>query len=128
MEPAKEVSNSLSTTPIIKKIDKIEKLIIDGKVTLVYDEGKPLEKVESLGDYGSEDEFALFDNEMARFFARKDGYGTNSLLEQWKESYENDDYDYDPYDDDMYEGQEFPDKIKSICDNLDIKVKGRRKK
>ncbi|GJW59665.1 hypothetical protein Tco_0109000 [Tanacetum coccineum] len=39
-------SSSPSTTPIIKKIDKIEKLIIDGKVTLVDDEGKSLEKVE----------------------------------------------------------------------------------
>ncbi|GKD39242.1 retrotransposon protein, putative, unclassified [Tanacetum coccineum] len=101
------ISNSLSTTLIIEKIDKIEKLIIDGKVTLVDDEGKPLEKVESLGDYDSEDEVASVDNKMASFFARKDGYGTNSLLEQWKESYKNDDYDYDPYDDDMYEVRKF---------------------
>nr|GEU77406.1 ribonuclease H-like domain-containing protein [Tanacetum cinerariifolium] len=50
------------------------------------------------------------------------------LLEQWKKSYETDYYDYDPYDDDMYEGQEIPDKIISICDNLDIKVRGRNKK
>ncbi|GKB42005.1 hypothetical protein Tco_0886947, partial [Tanacetum coccineum] len=33
-------------------------------------------------------------------------YGTNSLLEQWKESYGDEEYDYDPYDDDMYEGQD----------------------
>ncbi|GKC89908.1 retrotransposon protein, putative, unclassified [Tanacetum coccineum] len=38
-------SGSLSTTPIIEKFDKIEKLIIDGRVPLVDDEGKPLEKV-----------------------------------------------------------------------------------
>ncbi|GKE71447.1 high affinity nitrate transporter 2.6-like protein [Tanacetum coccineum] len=74
------LSNSLSTTLIIEKIDKIENLIIDGKVTLVDDEGKPLEKVESLGDYDSEDEVASVDNKMASFFARKDGYSTNSLL------------------------------------------------
>ncbi|GKC62299.1 hypothetical protein Tco_1094897 [Tanacetum coccineum] len=74
-------------------------------------------------DYDSEDEFASVDNEMASFLARNDGYGTNSLLEQWKESYENDDYDYDPYDDDMYEAQEIPDKLQSMCDNLDIKVR-----
>nr|GEU88948.1 hypothetical protein [Tanacetum cinerariifolium] len=30
--------------------------------------------------------------------------GIKSLLEQWKESYENDDYEYDTYDNDMYEG------------------------
>ncbi|GJZ03749.1 hypothetical protein Tco_0537024 [Tanacetum coccineum] len=96
---------SPSTTPIIEKIDKIKKLIIDRKVILVDDEGKPLEKVEYSGDYDSEDEVALVDNEMASFFVKKDGYGN-----------------------DMYEGQEIPNKIRSICDNLDIKVRGRRKK
>ncbi|GJT22176.1 hypothetical protein Tco_0892113 [Tanacetum coccineum] len=77
-------SDSPSTTPIIEKIDKIEKLIIERRVNLVDDEGKPLEKVAYTGDYDSEDE--------------------------WKESYENDDYEYDPYDDDMYEGHDIPDK------------------
>nr|GEV42900.1 DNA helicase [Tanacetum cinerariifolium] len=37
--------NSLSITPIVKKIDKIEKLIIEEKVTLVDDEGKPLKRL-----------------------------------------------------------------------------------
>ncbi|GJZ44184.1 hypothetical protein Tco_0591439, partial [Tanacetum coccineum] len=90
-------SGSTSTTPIVEKVIT-ERLIIDGRVTLMDDEGKPLEK--------------------------KVGYGTNSLLEQWKETYESADYDYDPYNDDMYEGQEIPDKIQSVCDNLDIKVRG----
>ncbi|GJZ24778.1 DNA-directed DNA polymerase [Tanacetum coccineum] len=49
-----------STTPIIEKIDKMEKLIIDGKVTLVDNEGKALKKV----DDDSEDEVASVDNEM----------------------------------------------------------------
>ncbi|GKD12998.1 hypothetical protein Tco_1197405, partial [Tanacetum coccineum] len=80
-------SSSPSTTLIIEKIDKIEKMIIDGKVTLVDDEGKPLEKVNYLGDYDSEDEVASVDNEMASFFAKKDGHGTQSMLEKWKESY-----------------------------------------
>ncbi|GKE96726.1 hypothetical protein Tco_1581581, partial [Tanacetum coccineum] len=97
-------SSSPSTTPIIEKIDKIEKLIIDGKVTLVDDEGKPWEKVVSSGDYDCEDKVASVDNEMASFLTKKDGHGTQSLLERWKESYENDDYEYDLYDDDMYEG------------------------
>nr|GEW86992.1 L10-interacting MYB domain-containing protein-like [Tanacetum cinerariifolium] len=93
------------------------------KITLVDDEGKPLKNVDSLGDHDSEDKVESVDNKMARFLAsKKDGYGTNSLVEQWKETYENADYDYDPYDDDMYEGQEVPDKIQSISDNLDIKV------
>ncbi|GKA03003.1 ribonuclease H-like domain-containing protein [Tanacetum coccineum] len=69
-------SSRLSTTPIIDKIDKIEKLIIDGKVTLVDDDGKPLEKVEYSGDYDSEDEVASVDNEMANFLAKKHGYVT----------------------------------------------------
>ncbi|GJZ28756.1 putative RNA-directed DNA polymerase [Tanacetum coccineum] len=56
------------------------------------------------------------------------GKSTNSLLEQWKETYENDDYDFDPYDDDMYEGPDILKKIQAMCDNLDIKVRGRKKK
>nr|GEY28108.1 hypothetical protein [Tanacetum cinerariifolium] len=106
----------------------VEKLIIDEKVTLLVDEGKPLKKVVFSSDYDSDDEVASIDNEMANFFAKKDGNGTQSFLKQWKESYENDDYEYDPYDDNMYEGQEIPDKIQAIYDNLDIKVMGHKKK
>ncbi|GKC20766.1 hypothetical protein Tco_1022916 [Tanacetum coccineum] len=72
-----------SSTPIVDKTDKIERLIIDGKVTLVNGEGKPLEKVDSLSDHDSEDEVASVDNEMVSFLAsKKVGYGNNSLLEQ----------------------------------------------
>ncbi|GKD45729.1 retrotransposon protein, putative, ty1-copia subclass [Tanacetum coccineum] len=72
------------------------------------------------------EEIESFDNEMKSFLAsEKVGYGTNSLLEQWKKTYENDDYGYDPYDDDMYESQNFFNKIQSTCDNLDIKVRDR---
>ncbi|GJR05303.1 hypothetical protein Tco_0207493 [Tanacetum coccineum] len=79
--------------------------------------------------YDSEDEVASVDNEMTYFMvSKKVDYGTNSLLEQWKETYENDDYDFDLYDDDIYEGQDMPDKIQAICDNLDIKVRGCQKK
>ncbi|GJX97162.1 hypothetical protein Tco_0352960 [Tanacetum coccineum] len=105
-------SSSTSTTPIVDKIDKLEKLIIDGKVSLVDDEGKPLKKVDYPGDHDSEDEVELVDNEMTSFLAsERVGFGTNSLLEQWRDTYENADYDYDPYDDDMYEGQEIPDNV-----------------
>nr|GEX75411.1 hypothetical protein [Tanacetum cinerariifolium] len=104
-------------------------LIIDEKVTLVDDEDKPLTKVDSLSDYDSENEVASVDNNMANFLAsKKVGYGINSLLEQWKETHENGDYDFEPYDDNMYEGQDIPDKIQNICDNLDIKIRGRKKK
>nr|GFA63077.1 hypothetical protein [Tanacetum cinerariifolium] len=64
----------------------------------------------------------LVDDE-GKLLTRDVGYGT--IL---KESYENGEYDYDTYDDDMYEGQDIPDKIQDICDNLDIKVRGRKKK
>ncbi|GKA83256.1 hypothetical protein Tco_0804851 [Tanacetum coccineum] len=116
--------SSPSTTPIIEKIDKMEKLIIEGKVTLVDNEGKLLKKV----DDDSEDEVASVDNDMAKLLAKKDSYGTQSLLEQWKDSYEHDDYEYDPYDDKMYEGQEIPEKLQAFCDNLDISVRDRKKK
>ncbi|GJR28079.1 reverse transcriptase domain, reverse transcriptase zinc-binding domain protein [Tanacetum coccineum] len=71
-------SSSPSTTPIIEKINEMENLIIDGKAILVDNEGKPLGKV----DEDSEDEVASDDNEMAGFLAKRDGYGTQSLLEQ----------------------------------------------
>ncbi|GKA94423.1 hypothetical protein Tco_0816461 [Tanacetum coccineum] len=95
-----------STTPIIGKIDKMERLIIDGTAILVDDEGIPLTTVDSSGDNDSDDEVASVDNDMTNFLASKDvGYGTNSLLEQWKESYGNGEYDYDLYNNDMYEGR-----------------------
>ncbi|GKC88971.1 putative reverse transcriptase domain-containing protein [Tanacetum coccineum] len=55
------------------------------------------------------------------------GYGTNSLLEQWRNSYP-DNNDYDPYDDDMYENHDLSQHLQSICDDLDIMVRGRKKK
>nr|GEX39428.1 hypothetical protein [Tanacetum cinerariifolium] len=79
-------------------------------------------KVDSLGDHDSEDEVALVDNEMADFMASKEvGYGTNCLVEQGKETFENNNYNLDPYDDDMYECHDMSDKIQAIYDNLDIK-------
>nr|GEZ42154.1 hypothetical protein [Tanacetum cinerariifolium] len=55
------------------------------------------------------------------------GYGTNSLLEQWRDSYLNND-DYDPYDDDMYENHDLSEHLLSFCDYLDITVYGMKKK
>ncbi|GKF92624.1 hypothetical protein Tco_0279343, partial [Tanacetum coccineum] len=73
------------------------------------DEGKPLKKADYPDDHDSKDECASVDNEITSFLASKRvgfGYGTNSLLEEWRDTYENADYDYDPYDDDMYEGED----------------------
>ncbi|GKD86577.1 putative reverse transcriptase domain-containing protein, partial [Tanacetum coccineum] len=45
-----------------------------------------------------------------------------------RDSYGNGNYDDDPYDDDMYEGRDISEEIQTICDNLDIRVRGRKKK
>ncbi|GKD26816.1 hypothetical protein Tco_1233030, partial [Tanacetum coccineum] len=76
-------SSRTSTTLIVEKNDKLERLIIDEKVTIVDDEGKPLAKIDSSGDHDSEDEVSSVGNEMANFLTtKKAGYETNSLLEQ----------------------------------------------
>ncbi|GKD49657.1 hypothetical protein Tco_1278633 [Tanacetum coccineum] len=122
-------NNDTGTTPIIDKIGKFEELITSGQAILVDEAGNPLKKVEFPGDYDSEDEVASVDNDMARSMAsERVGFGTQSLLEQWRDSYGNGDYDEDPYDDDMYEGQDLPQELQAICDNLDIRVRGRKKK
>nr|GEW18076.1 hypothetical protein [Tanacetum cinerariifolium] len=54
-------------------------------------------------------------------------YGTNTLLEQWRDSYLDND-DYDPYDNDMYENHDLSEHLQSICDDLDLTVRGRKKK
>jgi hypothetical protein len=48
------VSDSMGTkevgfTPIVEKIGELEKLLIDGKATLVDDDGRPIQKVDYLG-------------------------------------------------------------------------------
>nr|GEZ15659.1 hypothetical protein [Tanacetum cinerariifolium] len=76
-------SNDTRTTHIVEKIDRIERLIIDGKITLMDVDGKPLTRVDSSDNYDSEDEVASVDNDMANFLASKDvGYGTNIVLEE----------------------------------------------
>ncbi|GKB03655.1 hypothetical protein Tco_0831798 [Tanacetum coccineum] len=123
VEPSNEVSNSnpfevlnsvdndvdTSATPVIDNIEKFEDLLMDGQAILVDEVGNPLKKVEYPGDYDSEDEIASADNDMTRSMASEM-------------------YDEDPYDDDMYEGQDIPQEIQAICNNLDIRVRGRKKK
>ncbi|GKG12318.1 hypothetical protein Tco_0346555 [Tanacetum coccineum] len=121
--------SSSGTTSIIEKIGKFEDLLTSGQVFLVDKAGNPLKKVEFPGEYESEDEVAYVDNDMARSIAyERVGFGTQSLLEQWRDSYGNGDYDDDPYNDDMYEGQDLSHELQAICDNLDIRVRGHKKK
>ncbi|GJZ58021.1 nucleotide-diphospho-sugar transferase [Tanacetum coccineum] len=94
-----------SNTPIVPK-GIVES---DSEVEVVYDETANL-RISTSGKDGSDK-----------------GYGTNSLLEQWKDSYPDND-DYDPYDDDMYENHDLSKHLLSICDDdLDIMVRGTKK-
>ncbi|GJS74022.1 ATPase, F1/V1/A1 complex, alpha/beta subunit [Tanacetum coccineum] len=81
----------------------------DSEVEVVFDETANL-RISTSGKDGSDK-----------------GYGTNSLLEQWRDSYPDND-DYEPYDDDVYENHDLSEHLKSICDDLDITVRGRKKK
>nr|GFA67168.1 hypothetical protein [Tanacetum cinerariifolium] len=81
----------------------------DSKVEVVSDETANL-RISKSGKYRSDK-----------------GYGTNSLLEQWRDSYMDND-DYDPYDDDMYKNHDMSEHLQSICDDLDITVRGEKKK
>ncbi|GKE37061.1 hypothetical protein Tco_1460466, partial [Tanacetum coccineum] len=88
------INVSYSNTPIGEKIDKIEQKICEGKLRL---------------STSGKDE-------------SNKGYGTNSLLEQWRDSYpDNDDYD-------KYENHDMSEHLQSICDDLDITVRGRKRK
>nr|GEX20905.1 zinc finger, CCHC-type [Tanacetum cinerariifolium] len=70
-------SSSSTTTPVVEKID--------GKLTLVDDEGKPLEKFYYSGDHNSEDEVEQVDNEMTNFLASKRvGYAAGKEAEWLK--------------------------------------------
>ncbi|GKB34921.1 hypothetical protein Tco_0879863 [Tanacetum coccineum] len=98
--------------------------MMNRKLMLVDDDGKLLKKVDYPVNADSKDEVEQVDNETTNFMASKQlgsgsGYGTKSLLEQWKETAVDD--DNDPYDDDIYD-----DHDNSICDNWDIKVRGRQ--
>ncbi|GJZ32120.1 hypothetical protein Tco_0577556 [Tanacetum coccineum] len=85
--------------------------IIDGKLTLVDDDGKLLPKVVSMKNVDSDSEVKdVVDDHVVCMASTclksgaDGGYATNSLLEQWRTTKRDD--DYDPYDDDLYESQD----------------------
>nr|GEV05454.1 hypothetical protein [Tanacetum cinerariifolium] len=101
------------------------------KLRFVDDDGNPLVPT---GIVDSDSEVEVIFDETANLrlsTSGKDksdkGYGTNSLLEQWWDLYSDND-DYDPYDDDMYKNHDMSEYLQSICDDLDITVRGRKKK
>ncbi|GKE74403.1 hypothetical protein Tco_1536444, partial [Tanacetum coccineum] len=103
-----------SNTPIGAKINKIERQIGEGKLRLLDNDGNLLVPT---GIVESDSEVELVFDETANLripTSGKDGsdkgYGTNRLLEQWRDSYPDND-DYDPYDDDMYENHDFSEHL-----------------
>ncbi|GJR85404.1 hypothetical protein Tco_0209415 [Tanacetum coccineum] len=113
------------------KLLSCEGLFHIGKLRLLDNDGNPLVLT---GIVESDSEVEVVFDEIANLrisTSGKDesdkGYGTNSLLEQWRDSYPDND-DYEPYDDDMYENHDMSEHLQSICDDLDITVRGRKNK
>nr|GEX94234.1 hypothetical protein [Tanacetum cinerariifolium]GEY95934.1 hypothetical protein [Tanacetum cinerariifolium] len=120
-----------SNTPIGEKIDKIKRQIDEGKLRLLDNDGNPL-VLTGIMESHSEVEVIFDDTANLRIstsskYGSEKGYGNNSLLEQWRDSYLDND-DYDLYDDDMYENHDLSEHLQSICDDLDITVRGKKKK
>ncbi|GJU81266.1 beta-caryophyllene synthase [Tanacetum coccineum] len=114
-----------SNTPIGEKINKIERQIYEGKLRLLDNDGNPLVP---MGIVESDSELEVVFDETANLristsgkYRSDKGYGTNSLLEQWRDSYPDND-DYDSYNDDMYENHDLSEHLQSICDDRDITV------
>ncbi|GJT25110.1 hypothetical protein Tco_0895047 [Tanacetum coccineum] len=97
-----------SNTPISEKIDKIERQICEGKLRPLDNDGNPLVPTGIL----------VLWKVIVKW---------KCLLEQLRNSYPDND-DYDPYDDDMYKNHDLSKHLQSICDDLDITVRGRKKK
>ncbi|GKE65010.1 hypothetical protein Tco_1519171 [Tanacetum coccineum] len=120
-----------SNSPIGEKINKIEGQICEGKLRMLDNDGNPLVPT---GIVESDSEMEVVFDETANLrisTSGKDGsdkgYGTNNLLEQWRDSYPDND-DYDTYDDDIYENHDLSEHLQSICDDLDITVRGKKNK
>ncbi|GJT83870.1 hypothetical protein Tco_1058212, partial [Tanacetum coccineum] len=121
----------VSNTPIGEKIDNIQQQFCKGKLRLLDNDRNPLVPT---GIMESDREVEVTFDETANLGIsmngkdRSDkGYGTNSLLEKWRDSYLDND-DYDPYDYDMCENHDLSEHLQSICDDLDITVRDRKKK
>nr|GEV28855.1 hypothetical protein [Tanacetum cinerariifolium] len=126
-EHLQSICDDLDITALENQLLSVSVLICLGKRKLLDNDGNPLV---STGIVESDSEVKLVFDETANLrisTSGKDGsdrgYGTNSLLEQWRDSYPDND-DYDPYDDGMYENHDLSGHLQSICDDLDITVRG----
>nr|GEY32023.1 ribonuclease H-like domain-containing protein [Tanacetum cinerariifolium] len=104
-----EYHNYSSIIPIVERIDEIERQIIDEKITLVDDDGKPLPKVISKTIVDSDNEVEDVVDDYAVFMASIDD-------------------DYDSYDDDLYKSHDMSQNLEANCDELGIAVRDRTKK
>nr|GEW93349.1 retrovirus-related Pol polyprotein from transposon TNT 1-94 [Tanacetum cinerariifolium] len=59
------------STPLVERINVLEKQMLEGKLVLTDDDRKPFEKVDYAGNTGSEDEVERDDNETESFLASK---------------------------------------------------------
>ncbi|GKC90195.1 hypothetical protein Tco_1150844 [Tanacetum coccineum] len=138
VEPTIEVSNS-NPFDVLNSVDNDEELGIWGTTNLVNNEatssGSSFMNVDnnSIGTTPIMDKIEKFENlvidgqAILVDKAERTGFGTQSLLEQRKDFYGNGDYDEDLYDDYMYESHDLSEEIQTICDKLDIRVRGRKK-
>ncbi|GJU58587.1 nucleotide-diphospho-sugar transferase [Tanacetum coccineum] len=127
LEHTIEVSNS----NLFDVLNSVDNDVEFGKLRLLDNDRNPLVHT---GIVESDSEVEVGFDETANLripTSGKDGsdkvYGTNNLLEQWRDSYQDND-DYDPYDDDIYENHDLSEHLQSICDDLDITVRGKKKK
>ncbi|GJU68848.1 hypothetical protein Tco_1255107 [Tanacetum coccineum] len=101
VEPTIEVSKS-NPFDVLNSIDNKMEF---GKLRLLDNDGNPLVPT---GIMESDSELEVLVGTMEGFYLGND--------------------DYDPYDDDMYENHDLSEHLQSICDDLDITVRGRKKK
>ncbi|GKC41632.1 hypothetical protein Tco_1059354 [Tanacetum coccineum] len=99
---------NLPAIQTFEMIDKFERQLIEEKLLLLDDDGKPLPKVVFTVNVNSKSEVE------------------EVLWEQWKETKRDD--DYDSYDDDLYDSHDMSNNLQAICDELGITVCGRKKK
>ncbi|GJX49949.1 hypothetical protein Tco_0276794 [Tanacetum coccineum] len=125
----KELRTIGGSLQIDDQIDNLERQIIEGKLLFVDDDEKPLVATTYVD---SECEVEVVFDETTNLMASASSkcgndrvYGNNSVLEQLRETYQDD--DYDPYDVDLYKSHDMFDYLQAICDNLDITVRGKKK-
>ncbi|GKG21619.1 hypothetical protein Tco_0384214 [Tanacetum coccineum] len=110
-------SGSLNTTPLAERINKLEIQMLDGKLILMDNNGKPINKVDSdLVNSDSDSDVEVAYNEIAQIMAS--GGANDASL------YEDRHYDiYDTYDIEGLTKQELP-----FCDMMDINLCGRSRR